>query len=76
MRMANQMNNMKKYYLIVHEYTHTGPAAYLVSGASVGDLMDHSDERKEFCFEFDLNKLKDTLTEVEIKIVVKNKNNE
>lgn len=64
------MNNfMEKLYLVIHKYSSIDPSVYLIEEKRLSDMMAKCEGRENFCFEWDFEKIKGALVEVELKVV-------
>lgn len=64
-----------KLYLVVHIYKNILPSIYLVSEQEIQGFMRGSDCCEKHVYEYDYEKIKSVLKEVETKVVYKTNGN-
>lgn len=62
---------MKKQYLVIHEYVNIEPAIYLLVKEDLPPFLKPNENKRISVFEFDLEKIKSSLQEVELELKIK-----
>lgn len=60
---------MNKLFLVLHIYENIEPAIYLVERKHLPDFVEKSNGRTVKIYEWDINKLMDSMQEVEVEFI-------